>query len=363
MKHAAARTVIPLVTALTAIPATAQQNESGGNAAAEGSAAPTDEAAEPESSVRDVYREQHAVFGDNLTIEPSLTWTHSDRNQLTLSGFLALDAIFLGNISVDRISRDTIKPEVAMRYDLTDRFQFELAVPYVYRYANYESTNQEGNLTLEESVSDDDIGDTRMRLYYRWLDETEDQPDVVLNLGVTAPTGTDPFGIPTESRGQTQGEGQLLTYPAELPTGNGVWTVSFGASILKTYDPAILFASVGYDMRLKEDFDDIGTDDGDQPGEIDLGDSFRFGLGTAFALNRDLSLSFSLDQQFTMETERKLEGQATQEITGSDAIASVLNLGATLNLGPDRTLTTNIGFGLTEDAPDVSLRMAMPFSM
>lgn len=358
MKHSAARIIIPLATALTAIPANAQQDPSGDDTASEGSAAPTDESAEPDSAARDVYRSEHALFGDNLTIEPSITWTHSDRNQLTLSGFLALDAIFLGNISVDRISRDTVQPEVAMRYDLTDRFQFELAVPYVYRYANYESTDQEGDLTLEESVSDDDIGDTRMRLYYRWFDETEDQPDVVLNLGVTAPTGTDPFGIPTES----QGDG-LLTYPAELPTGNGVWTVSLGASILKTYDPAILFASFGYDMRLNEDFDDIAAESGDQPGEIDLGDSFRFGLGTAFALNRDLSLSFSLDQKFTMETERKLDGQASEEITGSDAVSSVLNLGATLNLGPDRTLTTNIGFGLTEDAPDVSLRMAMPFSM
>lgn len=358
MKRSFAVSILTLTLAITFSAASAQDAGQGTDASTSGSAAPTEEEAEPESSVRDVYREQHALFGDSLTIEPSITWTHSDRNQLTLSGFLALDAIFLGNISVDRISRDTIQPEVAMRYDLSKRFQFELAVPYVYRYANYESTNQQGDLTLEESVSDDDIGDTRMRLFYRWLDETEDTPDVVLNLGVTAPTGTDPFGIPTESRGNG-----LLTFPEELPTGNGVWSVSLGASILKTYDPAILFASVGYEVRLKEEFDDISAQNGNQPGEIDLGDSFRFGLGTAFALNRDLSLSFSLDQKFTTETQQKPEGQVTQEITGSDATSSVLNLGATLNLGPDRSLTTNIGFGLTEDAPDISLRMAMPFSM
>jgi hypothetical protein len=339
--------------------ATAQEPAPGRpESSSSGSAAPSEEAAEPQSSVRDVYREQHALFGDSLTIEPSITWTHSDRNQLTLSGFLALDAIFLGNISVDRISRDTIQPELAMRYDLTNRFQFELAVPYVYRYASYQSTDQQGDLTLEERVSDDDIGDTRMRLFYRWIDETRDRPDVVLNLGVTAPTGTDPFGVPVESRGDG-----LLTFPSELPTGNGVWTVSLGASILKTYDPAILFASFGIDVRLKEDFDDISAQDGDQPGEIDLGDSFRFGLGTAFALNRDLSLSFSLDQKFATETQQKPEGQVTSEITGSDATSSMLNVGATLNLGPDRSLTTNIGVGLTEDAPDMSLRLAMPFSL
>ncbi|WP_067561527.1 transporter [Halofilum ochraceum] len=358
MERTVAASILTLTLTLPFAGASAQESDSGGEPSASGSAAPTEEEAEPESSVRDVYREQHALFGEDLTIEPSITWTHSDRNQLTLSGFLALDAIFLGNISVDRIARDTIQPEVAMRYDLTDRFQFQLAVPYVFRQANYESTNQEGDLTLEETVSDDDIGDTRMRLFYRWLDETQNQPDVVLNLGVTAPTGTDPFGIPTASRGDG-----LLTFPEELPTGNGVWTVSLGASILKTYDPAIVFASFGADVRLKEEFDDISAQSGDQPGEIDLGDSFRFGLGTAFALNRDLSLSFSLDQKFTSPTEQKLEGQASQEITGSDSVSSVLNLGATLNLGPDRSLTTNVGFGLTDDAPDVSLRMAMPFSM
>lgn len=358
MVHAAARVAVSLMLVLPITSVLGQQGQSGDGGSSEGSAAPSDEDAEPASSVRDVYREQHALFGDNLTLEPSLTWTHSDRNQLTLSGFLALDAIFLGNISVDRIRRDTIRPELAMRYDLSNRVQVEGVIPYVYRYSNYESTNQQGDLTLEERVSDNALGDVRLNLFYRWLDETSDQPDVVLNLGVTAPTGTDPFGIPIETRGNG-----LLSFPSELPTGNGVWTVSFGLSLLKSYDPAILFANLGADITIPEEFDDIGSADGDQPGRVDLGDSLRFGFGTAFALNRDLSLSFSLNQKLTSESRQKREGEGYVLVTGSDAISSVLNIGGTLNLDGSRSLTTSVGIGLTDDAPDFSLRLALPFSL
>ena len=356
------RITVPALAGLLVLPVGpvgAADGDADAGAAEQGSAAPGREEAKPESSVRDIYREQHALFGDRFTIEPSLTYTHSDRNQLTLSGFLALDAIFLGNISVDSISRDSLRPELALRYDVTDRLQLEGVLPYVYRRSEFESTGQTGtDSTIQESVSSDGIGDVRLSLFYRLLNETAEQPDVVLNLGVTAPTGEDPFGVPTETR-----NGGRLEFPSELPTGNGVWAVSFGASFLKTLDPAIVFASLGAEVTLEEDFDDISADPGDQPGDVDLGDTVRFGFGTAFAVNQRLSLSLSLDQSFTTESEQQLDGGPATDVVGSDATASVLNVGGTLSLDADRSLTTNVGFGLTEDAPDVSVRVSMPIGL
>lgn len=55
--------------------------------------------ARPSQSVENVFREEHALFSDRLTIEPGINYSYSDRSQLALRGFLALDAIFLGEIN------------------------------------------------------------------------------------------------------------------------------------------------------------------------------------------------------------------------------------------------------------------------
>jgi hypothetical protein len=49
-----------------------------------------------------IVQEQHALFDRKFTLETGLTYTRYDRRQLVLSGFLALDAIFLGNIDIQQ---------------------------------------------------------------------------------------------------------------------------------------------------------------------------------------------------------------------------------------------------------------------
>lgn len=111
-----------------------------------------------------------------------------------------------------------------------------------------------------------------------------------------------------------------------------------------------------------EHFDDISSFDGNQPGEVDLGDTYRFGMGIAFALNRQLSLSLSYSQAITTEAEQTPQGGVTTGIIGSQGSAGALNLGMTLALGDSSSLIANIGVGVTGDAPDISLSFSMPFS-
>ncbi|WP_230370715.1 hypothetical protein [Paludibacterium denitrificans] len=69
-----------------------------------------------------------------------------------------------------------------------------------------------------------------------------DWPDIVWSLHAKAPTGSNPYGIKLiPSAGNDN-----LSVPERLPTGNGVWAYSTGLSFVKTVDPAVLFASVGY---------------------------------------------------------------------------------------------------------------------
>ncbi|WP_245904607.1 transporter [Billgrantia lactosivorans] len=318
--------------------------------------------AQPSQSVRDVLREEHTLFSDRLTIEPGISYTYSDRSQLALSGFLVLDAIFLGNISVDTVESHTTTFDLNLRYGLTNRLEWELNLPYVYRSSTYQSIGAGGatDRYVEEDITEGGVGDIRSSLYYRVLPESSTRPDVVLNFGVRAPTGKHPYGIGTR---EIEGSDGNLTVPEELPTGNGVWGVSTGVSVLKTLDPAIVFANLGYTYNFEKKFSDISSDASSDPGRIELGDSIRFGFGTAFALNPRFSLSLSYTHQHAFDSKRTFEGQSKENITGSGATSGAFNLGATYAMSDTTSLVTNVGIGMTDDAPDITLTFRMPFQM
>lgn len=312
----------------------------------------------PSRSVEDVFREEHALFSDRLTIEPGINYSYSDRSQLALRGFLALDAIFLGELNLDTVESHITTFDINTRYGLSNRLEVGLNIPFVYRSSTYQSVGEDHSTdrNSEASVSEADLGDISASLSYRLLPETTERPDVVVSLGVRAPTGRDPYGIRLR---EVSGSGGNLNVPSTLPTGNGVWAVNAGMSLLKTLDPAIVFTNFGYTYNIKESFDDISARDGDQPGDVKLGDSIRVGFGTAFALNERLSLSLSYSHEYMQKAETTQNG-ITQKVIGSDANVGVFSIGGTYALSDTTTIVTSLGMGLTDDASDISLTFRMP---
>ncbi|WP_205743489.1 transporter [Halomonas alimentaria] len=318
--------------------------------------------ARPSQSVENVFREEHALFSDRLTIEPGINYSYSDRSQLALRGFLALDAIFLGEINLDTVESHITTFDINTRYGLTDRLEVGLNVPFVYRSTTYQSVGADTSASRasELAVDDADLGDISASLSYRLLPETTERPDLVLNLGVTAPTGTDPYGI--SLRKDPNDDGGNLSIPTELPTGNGVWAVNAGVSALKTLDPAIVFANLGYTYNFEESFDDISATTGKDPGDVKLGDSIRAGFGTAFALNERLSLSLSYSHEHVRKS-KITQGGVTNKVIGSDANVGVFSIGGTYALNDSTSIVTSLGIGLTDAASDISLTFRMPFQL
>lgn len=315
--------------------------------------------ARPSQSVENVLREEHALFSDRLTIEPGINYSFSDRSQLALRGFLALDAIFLGEINVDTVKSHITTFDLNARYGLTNRLEVGINIPFVYRTSTYQSIGDDFSTeqNSEASVSNSDLGDISVSMAYRLLPETLSRPDVVVSLGVRAPTGTDPYGISLREDPNTN-----LNIPDELPTGNGVWGVSVGASALKTLDPAIVFANLGYTYNFEESFSDISAAEGAQPGDVKLGDTIRAGFGTAFALNERLSLSLSYSHEHIRQSSTTRDG-VTRSVVGSEANVGVFNIGGTYALNDQVSIVTSFGFGVTDDASDISLTFRMPFQI
>jgi len=349
-----------------------------GDTAAAGSAtapstAPTAEDREQATrrSVDDFLQQEHVAFDRPFVLEAGVEYSRYDRTQLTLNGFLALDAIFLGNIAVDNVASDTFKYTLAARYGLTPRWNIGVSAPFIQRYTTYQKGGAGGSAAAFAEVdqsSDLAIGDTTFNVSYRLLPETQSRPDVVLTGSVVAPTGQEPYGIDWQviETGEDADGNSFVRFavPDEQATGNGLWGVGASVSAVKTIDPAILFANFGYRHYLSRSFDDLNNDpDTRSPGEVRLGDEWSWGLGLAFALNDRASLSMSFSQQVSGQAETKEEGEDWASLIGSDANSATFNLGLTYALTSKATLVTTLGVGLTPDAPDFTLGVRVPYAL
>jgi len=317
----------------------------------------------PAQSVSNLYNEASGFFGDGkFSFETGITYARYDARQLTLNGFLALDSIFLGNINLDRIKADNWTLDLTGRYNVDNRWQFDINVPVVYRESTYQSggaNGGSGTTTSEESVTrDPTIGDVNFGIAYKFLDETDSLPDAVVSVRVKAPTGKEPYGIKlVQSPNNTN-----LYVPENLPTGNGVWSVTPGISLVKTFDPAVLFGSLSYTHNFEDSFDDISSNVNQKVGgKVSLGDSFQLGVGVAFALNEKMSMSFSVSDLIQRKSKLKPDGGDWQSVVSSDANAGYFNVGMTIAATPNLTIVPNLAIGMTDDAPDFTFSLKFPY--
>src|SRR5690606_35680027 len=71
---------------------------------------------------------------NQLILEPSLQYSHATNNRVALVGFTVIPAITIGLIDVRSVNRDIFIAQLAARYGVTNRFEVEAKLPYVYRH-------------------------------------------------------------------------------------------------------------------------------------------------------------------------------------------------------------------------------------
>jgi len=317
-------------------------------------------------SVDDVKQQQSALFNRRLTLENSITYARYDRKQLTLNGFLALDAIFLGNIAIENVESDSLTYNFAARWGVNPRLTLNLDVPYIARKTIYQKGGAGGSAAAiaQEETNGTGIGDVTVSANYKLFGERGWRPETVLTGGVTAPTGREPYGMDWKVIERDDDDFIRFAVPSEQPTGNGVWQANIGLSAVKTADPAILFANVGYIHSFDRSFDDIDSNpDTVNPGDVRLGKSFYFGAGIAFAFNERTSLSISFSDKLSARASTRYKDGKWIKMIGSDANAGTLNLGVTYALTSKATFVSMLGVGLTPDAPDFSLSFKVPYML
>ncbi|WP_432723635.1 transporter [Jeongeupia wiesaeckerbachi] len=315
-------------------------------------------------SVEDIYQTASGFNSSSrYSFEAGLTYSHFDTRELKLSGFLALDSIFLGNINLDRTKQDTYTLDLTGRWSPTPRWQFEINAPIVAREANYFSggAGGAGTSVSEGSTSrSPQLGDVSVGVAYKLFQETLEIPDTTISLNLRTPTGKEPYGIKLKEVENSNGN---LMIPTELPTGNGAWGLTGGLAVVKTVDPAVIFANIGYTYYFKNSYDDISSNiDTTQPGEVQQGSSIQFGAGTAFALNEKLSLGLSYSQQLVSKSRVRSEGGPWNDVTGSDANVANFNVGMTYAINKNLSVIPNLAIGLTPEAANYAVSVKMPYN-
>lgn len=312
-----------------------------------GAPQPVDESAERVSGEQErpdlqpaTLRQARAVLiGEGrLEIEPSLSFSFTNRNRLDVRGIDIVENVFIGAIEVRNVERNTLTSTVSMRYGLTDRLQFSAAIPYLFSRSKSflpPTVQREDQLgeDVESSRSSNDLGDITFGLTYHLLQEEGWKPDLTVALDIKTDTGSSPFEVG----------------PNESASGTGFWGAGLGVTLLKIRDPAAIFVNGNYFFHKKES--NVGNFD-----SVDPPDNWGFGFGVSYALNPFVSLTSSFNNRWVEKT--KLNGQ---EIDGSDQRNASIGFGLSYALGRGRSLDVTASFGLTDDSPDYTVTVAMPF--
>ena len=297
-----------------------------------------------------------------FVLEPSLQYSYSSSNRVALVGYTIIPSLLIGLVDVREIKRNSVTGAVALRYGLTNRLELEAKLPYVYR--NDSTISREVSMgTANDSVfntSGKSIGDVEVAARYQLNQGGGNWPYLIGSMRFKSRTGKSPFDVVTDCVTRCAGNTSNTGLPFELPTGSGFYSVQPGLTWLFPSDPAVFFGGVSYTHSFKRsdlsrlvlngERESIGTV---APGGV-LGVNFGMGM----ALNEKTSFSLGVELNSVDRTR-----QNGEPVLGSvrTQLASLL-MGYSYRHSQKTTINVSVSAGLTQDTPDLSLTLRVPFS-
>lgn len=284
-----------------------------------------------------------------LLIEPSLQYSYADNNRVFLDGFTFLPALAIGLIDLRQVKRHSTIVGLTARYGLTDRFELESRVRYVYRSDSQRSRPISIGVAEDEifNADGDGFGDTELAVRYQLNTGANGWPIFIGNLTASIPTGSSPFDV--EFVQSTPG----AQFPVELHTGSGYLSVQPALSVLYPTDPAVFFGSLSYSWN--QDTDEVIAGSGQN---VDPGDSIGIGFGMGFAFNERSSFSIGYSHKHVLDSE-----VGGRTVKGSVLDIGELTFGFSLRSAGNTRYNLSFSLGTTEDAQDVDISLRMPVSI
>lgn len=234
---------------------------------------------------------------------------------------------------IEQDSQHSFSNAFGFDYGVWNNLTFSLRLPLVVKY------------DTAKDVAGAALGDVSLSARWQPFALKRGAPTTTLFVTASTATGDSPFKINPNT---------------DLASGKGYYAGSFGASVSKVIDPAVVFGSVSYTMGF--DVSDLNQARGNRVlTEVHPGDSLGFSFGLAYSLSYDLSVSASYQQSYSFQTEYLF---SNGDFVGSeDATSASLGTSVGVRMSPTRIVNVSFGFGLTEEAADVTLGISMPIDI
>lgn len=296
-------------------------------------------------------------------LEPSLQFGYASSNRVALVGYTIIPALLIGLVDVREVKRNTTTVALAGRMGITNRFEVEARVPYIYRSDSTVSREIFTGTAVERvfDTSGRGLGDVELSARYQLNKGGADKPYYIAGLRFKSRTGTDPFEVITDCVRRCVGQNVSGTgLPLELPTGSGFYSIQPNLTVLLPADPAVFFGSVSYlhNVRRKNVSRTVLGGDKEFLGEVKPGAVAGFNFGMGLALNDRVALSLGYDHQSVARIK-----QGGKVVPGSVRTQlGTLLLGYSYRLNDKRTINIAVGAGVTRDTPDVALTLRVPMT-
>jgi outer membrane putative beta-barrel porin/alpha-amylase len=249
-------------------------------------------------------------------IEPRLQYTYR-----ASEGLRIVTAGGAAQVAEQDIRRNDAEASLGLRVGLPAAFQAEVRMPYVWIHENRATSS-----LISESESASGLGDVELGLSKQFLADGPGRVGLLGSLTWKSVTGHQETG--------------------RLSPGTGFPQLQAALTAVKRQDPLVFFGTATYSRNYERERDGV---------QIDPGDGFGFRAGTLLAASPETSLRATFDMARTART--KVGGS---DIPGSDTTAGVLEFGVATLLSRRTLLDVQLGIGITPDAPDYRLRLALP---
>ena len=235
-------------------------------------------------------------------------------------------------------SQHSFTNTVDVSYGLKDNITLSLSLPLVYKM------DTAGG---KETVG---LGDVALGMRWQPIPLKRGLPTTTLYSSLSLATGDSPYEINSSK---------------DLSTGKGYYSLSAGVSVSKVIDPIVMYGSVGLTTGNA-----MGGLNQAQSGRtlksFSPGQTLSTSVGLAYSLNYDVSISASYQQSISTNARYTFlqsndEGKPEMvSFNSATQLSSLLNYTLSLRTSPTRIVNFSVGFGLSEDTPDVNLGLSMP---
>lgn len=224
------------------------------------------------------------------------------------------------------------------------------------------------SLSFDYGIKDNITFNTRVPVHYKYDTRRSNQEPVLgdVSFGLRwQPFPVRPGGINTtlySTLSTATGDSPYEINPnKDLSGGKGYYSLGAGASFSKVIDPVVLFASTGYTYAFK------ATGLNQRRGQsnrvlnrVEAGDSINFSMGLAYSLSYEVSVSASYQQSYNFASTFYFNDGVGKS---PDSTTSIINTSLGLRTPKNRIVNVSMGFGLTEDSPDVLLGVSTPIDI